>query len=204
MKLQLALWITKVQKVLPWYFGRNQEKEQYLRVRKCSVPRVRERFLKIMSIRDKKFSKLLGLLIFLSGCGPTNFDECILENTKGVNDKTAAELIYLSCKNKFPEKTEKPCNLIEFEDSQKAKIKYSIPTISDSKYLEIEFYNGNETLDIREMFASITYSGEQRKYNFSLNVVPPLSAGSGGAHLSEIPTSDWSVKINSVKGCKKP
>jgi hypothetical protein len=157
-----------------------------------------------MTIKETKILLLIGLLIFLAGCGPNNFDECILENTKGVNDKTAAELIYMSCKNKFPEKIEKnTCNLIEFQESQKSKIKFSIPTISDSKFLNIYFYNGNEELDVREIAASIIYSDEQRKYNFSLKVVPPLSAGSGGAFLSEIPKSDWSVKINSVKGCKK-
>ena len=158
-----------------------------------------------MITKEIKVFKFIGLLFFLGGCGPNNFDECILENTKGVNDKTAAELIFLSCKNKFPEKIEKNiCNLVEFHESQKAKIKFSIPTISDFKFLNIDFYNGNDELDVREIVASINYSDEQRKYNFSLKVVPPLSAGSGGAHLSEMPTSDWSVKISSVKGCKKP
>jgi len=158
-----------------------------------------------MNIKEIKILKLIGLLIFLGGCGPNNFDECILENTKGVNDKTAAELIYISCKNKYPKKAEKNnCNLVEFQESQIAKIKFSKPTISDSKFLNIDFYNGNEEFDVREIAASIIYSDEQRKYSFSLKVVPPLRAGTGGALLSEMPTSDWSVKINSVKGCKNP
>ncbi len=33
--------------------------------------------------------------------GPKNYDECILQNMKGVTDKTAAELIMMSCSNKF-------------------------------------------------------------------------------------------------------
>ena len=36
--------------------------------------------------------------------GPSNYDECILENMKGVGDKYAAGAIMRACRSKFPEK----------------------------------------------------------------------------------------------------
>ena len=42
--------------------------------------------------------------------GPSNYDDCILENMKGVGDRAAAIYIYQACRSKFPEKkvVEKP------------------------------------------------------------------------------------------------
>lgn len=37
--------------------------------------------------------------------GPSNFDDCIIQNMKGVTSDTAAASIRYSCKQKFPEKT---------------------------------------------------------------------------------------------------
>ncbi len=34
--------------------------------------------------------------------GPSDYDECILKNMKGEEGKTAASLIMMSCRNKFP------------------------------------------------------------------------------------------------------
>jgi hypothetical protein len=45
----------------------------------------------------------LALLSTLSACGPSNFDECILENMKGVTSRDAAGAIYSSCRNLFKE-----------------------------------------------------------------------------------------------------
>ena len=58
-------------------------------------------------------NKLLGvfLLMFVSNScfawsllGPKDFDECILENMKGVNNDIAARLVANSCREKFKEK----------------------------------------------------------------------------------------------------
>lgn len=40
--------------------------------------------------------------------GPDNFDDCILESMKGINSNSAANIIYRSCKNKFPVKKDEP------------------------------------------------------------------------------------------------
>ena len=52
---------------------------------------------------------VVALLLFptaaLAGLlGPSNYDECILENMKGIGDRTAASAIVLACRSKFPEK----------------------------------------------------------------------------------------------------
>lgn len=55
----------------------------------------------------KKFLIFLFISV-LPGCSsPDNFDDCILENLKGVGDPMATKLIYRSCRNKFPEISDK-------------------------------------------------------------------------------------------------
>ena len=69
-------------------------------------------------------NKLIGLLLVFqisiaSGgwFGPKDYDECILENIKGVSDGKAAELIKKSCRSKFP------AACIEWEMKKEAEIK---------------------------------------------------------------------------------
>jgi hypothetical protein len=40
--------------------------------------------------------------------GPSNFDECIFQNMKGVKSDTAANAIIYACRKKFPNKIEQP------------------------------------------------------------------------------------------------
>ena len=37
--------------------------------------------------------------------GPSNYDECIMENMKGVSSDVAARQVTMACRRKFPEKT---------------------------------------------------------------------------------------------------
>ena len=57
--------------------------------------------------------KILSLMLLLlvstnvfafSLFGPKNYDECVLENMKGVSSDTAARLVANSCREKFKEK----------------------------------------------------------------------------------------------------
>jgi hypothetical protein len=57
--------------------------------------------------------KLIGLMLFLISAniyawnvfGPKDYDECILENMKGVNSDFGARLVNKSCREKFKEKS---------------------------------------------------------------------------------------------------
>ena len=58
-------------------------------------------------------TKLTGLILFLMSTniyawnvfGPKDYDECILENMKGVNSDFGARLVNKSCREKFKEKS---------------------------------------------------------------------------------------------------
>ena len=61
----------------------------------------------------EEMNKLLGVLLLMivsTSCfswtvfGPKNYDECILENMKGVSSDSATMLIENSCREKFTEK----------------------------------------------------------------------------------------------------
>lgn len=45
-----------------------------------------------------------ALLLGLIGCGPRDYDECVLESMKGVNSDMAKKAIVKSCRDKFPER----------------------------------------------------------------------------------------------------
>lgn len=145
------------------------------------------------------------MTVFLIGCGPKNYDECILENAKGISDKDVMFQIEMACMNKFPEKSEaSSCNPSELDLIQKQKIQFSDVSVGPTKYLRVPFYNGNEDIDIREMYVTLESDNLQapQKYKLYVGVVSPLQSGSGGTEVAQIPTQGWSFSVNSVKGCK--
>jgi hypothetical protein len=49
-----------------------------------------------------KAAVLLCVFSLLVSCGPSNFDECILKNMKGVNSDLGARSIGAACLSQFP------------------------------------------------------------------------------------------------------
>jgi len=49
---------------------------------------------------------------FAGWFGPSNYDECILENMKGVGDRAAAGQIIQACARKFPSPAPKPVETV--------------------------------------------------------------------------------------------
>jgi hypothetical protein len=46
--------------------------------------------------------------LLLVGCGPSTYEECILENMKGVSSDIAARAIHGACRKKFSEDLPSP------------------------------------------------------------------------------------------------
>lgn len=49
-----------------------------------------------------KAAVLLCVFSLLIACGPSNFDECILKNMKGVDSDLVARSIGAACRSQFP------------------------------------------------------------------------------------------------------
>jgi len=46
---------------------------------------------------------LIALIALICGCGPSTWDECILENMRGVQSDVAARAIGAACDERFPQ-----------------------------------------------------------------------------------------------------
>ena len=57
-----------------------------------------------------KFLNLSAMIICLPliGCGPSNFNDCVLQNLKGVNNEEVMKAILIACRHKFPQAKELP------------------------------------------------------------------------------------------------
>ena len=84
---------------------------------------------------------LLLLLLVSNSCfawsliGPNNYEECVLENMKGVTSDTAAHIINRVCRDKF-KKNEIPIKR-EVKISSDSKLKVEEDGIKDDKRIEL-------------------------------------------------------------------
>jgi hypothetical protein len=100
---------------------------------------------------------LLSIPLLLTACGPKDYDDCILQNLKGVNNDDAIWEIKNSCREKFPEKSdEKVCKRRELTKDEKAKLDIRLG-LNDST-INVRVYNGNESLNVYGKDIEITAS----------------------------------------------
>jgi hypothetical protein len=138
--------------------------------------------------------------------GPKNFDDCILENMKGVTSDQAAATIYASCSAKFPTE-EKKCKLRNLSTSEKSNIRGSAKITDIGKpYFAADFYNGNSeiTIDAATVTISAPNIKPSQKYDLYFSYpISPRSSGSAGISIQIFPTPDkWSWNV-SIKTCSK-
>ena len=159
-------------------------------------------------------SKLLFISIaILPGCfGPSDFDECILKNMKGVNNGSVADAIYESCENKFPKKEENkrvdiPPNVLA---DLEGKFEFLYPTLKT--LLKGTIYNPNLEWTITRItfeIGPIPNRFEPKKESDPLKIkkyqkgisLKPQSVDSFSIDILEPPTK-FNVNIISAKGYK--
>lgn len=156
-------------------------------------------------------SIILALLSMNAGAwnlfGPKNFDECVLENMKGVTSDTAATTIYAACDSKFSEKSEKKCSMRLLTSSELSKItsKGSFTNIG-SPYFSASFYNGNANVSIDAATIAISATNIKPPQEYTLTFLSPIapkSSGTAGVTIQTAPTPNkwgWDVQL---KTCSK-
>jgi len=92
-----------------------------------------------MLIRVLVSSFLFVFLVALAGCGPKNFDDCVLKNMKGVKDKFAAMAVTTTCRNKFPFPVEEKKIHIEVPSEVIDKIRGEIERIPIESISRVNF-----------------------------------------------------------------
>jgi len=150
----------------------------------------------------------LVVSLALYGCGPRNYDDCILQNMKGVNDKTAAELIMLSCQEKFDDATPtQKCTMREMSNDERQLLQINARIGYKPNYITLTAYNGNTTVSLEELIVGITaknYSAPQTYKAFlSYGVAPQSARDDIGISVAERPLPPWGFYILSAKTCTK-
>ncbi len=151
-------------------------------------------------------------IIFLVGCEPMDYDDCILKNMKDAKDETAARLIMQSCLDKYdkPPLKEK-CALRELTEFEKLKVQIVNKgglQGSSRPYLEFAMYNGNDRLRLKELKIMVTASNFpapqvylDRHLSILSDGVGPLKGEKVLVSVADLPTSKWSYEILSIQGC---
>lgn len=157
---------------------------------------------------------LYSLVFFSSGTyagwlgGPSDYDECILEEMKGVTSDVAARLIRQSCQKKFPQKTLEDKS-VELPNSALEKIEGKAGT-SNTGYFEGNLFNGNGDWHITSLTVRLVdnKTKQYKDYETSVNQgiysssLPPLARGEFSFKAYEIP-KDISWTILGGRGFKK-
>jgi hypothetical protein len=153
--------------------------------------------------------KLISLiLLVLTACkyGPQNYDDCILENMKGVTNDTAAELIVDSCVKKFKKNELKKCEtegVPPWDIYGKIQGNGEISNVG-SPYFKSSIYNGLSK-SITEINVAISGDNMKPEQEYKLFVYPniaPKSKGNPDVAIQADPGQNFTWRITSVKVCK--
>lgn len=141
--------------------------------------------------------------------GPSNYDECILENMRGITSNVAAQSILQACKRKFPQNTSSP----EYFDLPKEaidKIEGNANKAEDGN-IKGNIFNGSEDWHITELTVRIKdkLTQAQRDYITTVRLwdsittdLRPLSKGEFSFTPYEFP-KDWDWYIVGGRGYQK-
>ena len=147
---------------------------------------------------------LILVTLFLLGCDekPATYDECILENMKGVKSDVGAKLIHRSCYEKNKKQTT-PKEIKQLEVKEQLNLT-GRASLGYSNYYSGNIYNGNESISVTELKIKITTVDGKKKtsryYICKVNIPPLTSKSFGFDIILGGVGSDYSWAISSAKG----
>ena len=157
-----------------------------------------------------KFSYIPAILVCLPlfGCGPSNFNDCVLHNLRGINNEEVMQAIVLSCRKKFPSVSKlSSCSSKSLEASEFNKIRGSSKITDIGKpYFSFDLYNGLSDTSIEGINVSISADNIQPPQEYVLHIQDPIrpkTAGTAGSTIQSFPLKNFEWHIVSVKVCSK-
>ncbi len=143
--------------------------------------------------------------------GPSTYEECILENMKGITSDHAAAAVQAACRKKFPEKAQTGTSGSTGESCQNPR-KLSISELAEVKVqnfrsykrlIDIDFHNGNSKLYIKSLVFVLydTLGDSVEKHAEDVYVSPQSSSSSNFLSNFAMNHKNWSVYIESGKAC---
>jgi hypothetical protein len=142
-------------------------------------------------------------LLSISGCGPRDYDECVLKAMKGVTSDFAARAIVKSCRDKFPGRKQQDAQL-----PAEALLRLAgHGQVKDGSFSG-NIYNGNSDWTVTQVTIKLTpYSPPNdpfdallatREYNADVNAAPLTNRR---LYFSvDAPLADYSWSISRARG----
>lgn len=135
--------------------------------------------------------------------GPSNYDECVLDNMKGVTSDQAARAIQAACRKKFPIEKE---DLSKYDSITEEKLDNisGRAGIQFGNYFGGYLYNGNGDVTIKQVTIVIeTKIGNEMKNNeyiIDIDIKPLETKNFGVSILTGDSEEDYNWKIRDAKG----
>jgi hypothetical protein len=139
--------------------------------------------------------------------GPNSYDECVLENMKGVTSDSAARSIQMACYEKFNQPTQKKqCKLRELSKKEADSVT-GAGDIRDHgyPYLSVRIYNGSDVQVDKVkvyVFADNIKPGQEYDLNVS-DPIKPKSSADAGVPIQVFPTKNFFWGIYKMKTCDR-
>ena len=143
--------------------------------------------------------------------GPSTYEECILDNMKGVTSDTAAAQVAAACRAKFPPKTQNApvqntgvyCDYPRaLSSSELSKLEVGKPAYKFGSIISGNLYNGNTNVVVRSViFRVYDQDGIEERHSKDEFLSPQESVRYG--IRSDLPKTStrWGVLLEDGKGC---
>lgn len=138
--------------------------------------------------------------------GPSNYNECILDNVRGVVNNTAALVVEHACREKFPKFD---WSNVRFDDEalkpeSLKNLNATDGSVDSSGIFSVTIYNGNADLAITSMTLLIN-PGRDREIKNSqqykvVTLIPPLTAKEISLRVVVQPSQDFLWGIAEARG----
>lgn len=140
----------------------------------------------------------------LAGCGPSNFEDCVLQNLKGINNEDVKTAVLMTCRKKFPSKFA-ACSPSSLDPQEFSKISGKASVLETGKpYFSVDIYNGLPNQAIKEIVVLISGENIQPPQEYKLYLeypIPPKSSGEAGAAIQAYAGKNFQWSFTSVKTC---
>jgi hypothetical protein len=156
--------------------------------------------------------RLVAAMLFvitLSACGPQNYNDCILENMRGVTSDVAATAVRRACNAKhIRHRTEPPkseCGTRPMKASELAKLQISARVSYED--LRFSVYNGNNT-SVEKMSVRIRDISFSAPQDYEVLGTRPLVEPSAAAKdlivsVASLPSNDFRFQLLSAETCSE-
>ena len=145
----------------------------------------------------------------LSACGPQNYNDCILENMRGLTSDDAAREVRRACLRKFDGRTfasaPSECRTRPMTATELANLQISGRTSYEG--LKFSVYNGNNT-SVEKMSVRITDISFSAPQDYTvLNgrplVLPNAAAQDLLVKVATLPSNEWRFELLSAETCSE-